>query len=168
MALEIEDYVDVKLRMQQLGCRSTADLLVLPENFTDATSASDFRTSGLASTIIKVLRSGGISASLLESETSSAAFIHNKNHDWIVPAIYISSELLKTNPDLLSLAIDCIRDYALFLYKGIADKKTVKAEVVVEEAAGHTYKRVTYEGDVEGLRELLRAAKEIYGGNQGQ
>ena len=168
MTVEINDYIDVEGRMEELGCSSTADVLILPDNFEDALNASEFRTSGLTPTIVKVLRSGGVSAALPKYNGSPPAFIHNKNHDWIVPTIYISSELMKTTPDLLSLAIDVIRDYALSLYKGIADKKTVKAEIVVEEAAGHSYKRVTYEGDVEGLRELLRVAKDVYGSDEDQ
>jgi len=168
MAVEITDYVDVPDRMSQLGCAVRDEITLLPANFESAASAAEFVTAGTAPTIIKVLRQGGLHASVLQAGESGPGFIHNKSHDWVVPAIYISAELLKTTPDLISVAIDLIRDYAITLYRGVADRKVIKAEFVVEQSEGHTYKRLSYEGDVEGMREIAQIARDICGTDQGQ
>jgi hypothetical protein len=168
MPVQITDYVDVEGRMQELGCIAPAGLAILPANFGDVACPSEFLTSGTAPTIIKVLRRGGVEAGLVQADDNRPGFVHNKSHDWVVPAIYISAELLKTSPDLVSIAIDLIRDYAVSLYRGIANKKVIKAEIVVQQSDSHTYKRLTYEGDVEGLRELAQIAKDVHGSGQGQ
>jgi hypothetical protein len=168
MSVDITDYVDVDSRMEQLGCKAAAGLTILPSNFGEAASPAEFLVPGTAPTIVKVLGRGGIQAGLPQADNTRPGFIHNKSHDWVVPAIYISAELMKTSPDLVSVAIDLIRDYAVSLYKGISDKKTIKAEIVIEQSHGHTYKRLSYEGDVEGLQQLAQVAKDIYGSDQGQ
>jgi hypothetical protein len=168
MPVDVTDYVDVDSRMAQLGCHAGTGLTILPSNFSEAASPAEFLMSGTAPTIIKVLGRGGVQAGLLQADTTPPGFIHNKSHDWVVPAIYISAELMKTSPDLVSVAVDLIKDYAVSLYKGISDKKTIKAEIVIEQTNGHTYKRLSYEGDVEGLQQLAQVAKDVYGSDQGQ
>lgn len=163
MAVEISDYIDIEQRMAELRVPPTEAVTILPTNFELAAAPSEFRVSGTAPTILKVLRHGGVSAQLLDARDLQPAFIHNKSHDWVVPVIFVSSELLKANPDLISITIDLIRDYAVSLFRGLGEKKCIKAEIVVEQKGGRTYKKLSYEGNVEGLRELAQIAREIYG-----
>lgn len=150
--ITIEDFLDVRARAQELDCTIHPIITFLPGNFDTAQSASDFVVRGEITTIRKVLGAGGISSAMLGAETATTpGFIHNKSHDWAVPVIFVAAELLKTSPDLVGVAIDLIRDYAVSLFKGGGPDKHVKLEIVVERDGQRAYQKITYEGDVSGL-----------------
>jgi hypothetical protein len=62
---------------------------------------------------------------------------------------------------MVSAAIDVIRDYCLDLFKGIGKNREISAEIVIEDRKAKQYKRLTYKGDPEGLRELTAAVKAL-------
>lgn len=166
MMIEVEDYLDVRERAEALGCELGSIITFLPSNLDIATSADDFIVRGEITTIRKVLNFGGVPSSMLSAKGApSPGFVHNKSHDWAVPIIFIGAEMLKTAPDIVSVTIDLIRDYALDLFKGIGADKKVKAEIVVERSQGRTYQKVTYEGDVSGLNTLAEMVSRISGEN---
>lgn len=151
-SLSSEEYLDVREQAETLQCSLEPVLTFLPGNFEDAASADDFVIRGEVTTIRKVLEGGGVpTATLAANRDHPPGFIHNKNHDWAAPIIFVSAELMKISPDLIGVAIDLIRDYALSILKGSGSDKRVKLEVVVERDEKRTYQKVTYEGDISGL-----------------
>ncbi|THD34440.1 MAG: hypothetical protein E7773_14725 [Sphingomonas sp.] len=110
-----------------------------------------------------MIEGGGVPTGTLAADKSQPpGFIHNKSHDWAVPIIFVSAELMKTSPDLIAAAIDLIRDYALSIFKGSGADKRVKLEVVVERNEKRTYQKVTYEGDVAGLGTVADMVTKVH------
>lgn len=162
-SLSSEDYLDVRKRAEALHCSLEPILTFLPGNLEDAASADDFVIRGEVTSIRKVLEGGGVpTATLAAGGNQPPGFIHNKSHDWAAPIIFISAELMKTSPDLIGIAIDLIRDYALSIFKGSGSDKQVKLEVVVEHDEKRTYQKITYEGDVAGLRTVADMVTTVH------
>lgn len=161
--LSSEEYLDVRERAEALQCSLEPVLTFMPGNLEDAASANDFVIRGEVTTIRKVLEGGGVpTATLGAGRDHPPGFIHNKSHDWAAPIIFVSAELMKTSPDLIGVAIDLIRDYALSIFKGSGSDKRVKLEVVVERDERRTYQKVTYEGDVAGLETVADMVLKVH------
>lgn len=161
--ITMEDYIDVRARANALGCTLGEGLVFLPDNFASAASANDFVVRGEITTIRKVLNTGGVASAVLSAETARpAGFVHNKSHDWMVPVLFVGSELLKTSPDLLGMAIDLIRDYAAGLLTGGEKDRQAKLEVVVERSKQRSYRKISYEGDVAGLDAVAEMIAKIH------
>lgn len=157
-----EDYIDVRERAAALGCELGDGLTFLPENLERAETADDLLVRGEVTTLRKVLTLGEVPSSLLAADSRRPpGFVHNKSHDWAVPLIFVSAELMKTSPDMIGVAIDLIRDYAASLLKGVGTDRIVKAEIVIERTADSTFQKITYEGAVEGLGEITKMAATI-------
>lgn len=162
-SLSSEEYLDVRERAETLQCSLEPILTFLPGNLEDAASADDFVIRGEVTTIRKVLEGGGVStATLAAGRYRPPGFIHNKSHDWAVPIMFVSAELMKTSPDMIGVAIDLIRDYALSIFKGSGSDKRVKLEVVVEREETRTYQKVNYEGDVAGLEMVADMVLKVH------
>jgi len=161
MTITTSAYVAVPARAAELGSIIPAGLVFLPANFESAIPGEDFRFRGEASTVTKLLAVAGIPVNRLSTGQQRPAFIHNHSHDWTLPIIFVGTELLKQSPDILSAALGVIQDYVIDLFKGVTDARTITAEVVIEDRRAQQYKRLTYEGSPEGLRELTGAIKAL-------
>ena len=58
------------------------------------------------------------------------------------------------NPEAVSLALGVISNYLAGWYGVIGGEQKVKLDIVVEQTEGGGYKRIEYEADVDGLKEL--------------
>ena len=72
----------------------------------------------------------------------------------------ISALFLSQNPNAISVAIGVISNYLTDWFKGTVGDKRVRLDIVVE-IEGSKYKRVHYDGNVEGLRELPKILREV-------
>lgn len=161
MTVEIADFPTVAVRVAELNCLLPNGLVMLPSNFSDVEPGAEFRFDGETSTAVKLLRAAGLPATRLNACDHKEAFIHNHSADWMLPIIFVGSEIMKTNPDMLSLAINVLQDYVLDRFKNINAKPTVKAQVVIENRRTKQTKCLTYEGNAEGLHELTAAVKAL-------
>lgn len=163
MTTEITDYIDVTKKIEELGLVQPVGISFLPANFEDADTAENLVVRGEATTLKKVLLAGDLEISILQDSDSGIKYVHNKSHDWAMPLMLFTAEAMTTNPDLVSLAIDLVKNYVTDLFKGLARDKTIKAEIVVEKTKKGTFQKITYEGDPEGLSLLVEMARDIHG-----
>lgn len=162
MTTTVTDFVGVQTRADDLGCTLPSDkLIILPDNFSDASAGDEFRFESEASTITKIFRSARIPCARLTAAAPNEAFIHNRSHDLALPIIYVGSELLKTSPDLISLMVSTLQGYALDLFKGVKSQPSIKAEIIIDDRRLKQSRRVSYEGNVEGLKELGALLKQM-------
>jgi len=161
MGVEVSAFQPVPTRADELGCTMPSGFLILPENFEEAKQGDELRFAGEAATALKLLQSAGLPATKLTSLENTEGFVHNHSADWALPIIFIGSELLKQNPDMVTLAIGVMQNHVLELFKGVKMRPKIKAEVVIEDKRTAQYKRLTYEGDVDGLRELTATIKAM-------
>lgn len=159
-----EKYGNVRERAATLVCPLGDELTFLPDDLEGVTTADDLVVRGEVTTLRKVLTHGGVPSAVLAGHGARPpAFVHNKSHDWAVPVIFVSAELMKTSPDMIGLAIDLIRDYAVSLFKGVGADRNVKAEIVVERTEDGTFQKITYQGAAEGLGEITKMVATIHG-----
>lgn len=162
MSVTIEDYPDPNGRLSAEEVLRTTRLLFVPNDLSQPESADGYVVRGEATTIAKILRNGGAPVGYLGGDGVKVRFVHNKSHDWAAPVIFVASELLKTSPNLLSITIDLIRDYAIDLFKGAGSDRVIKADIVVEKQGSGTYCKVSYEGDAEGLHAITAMVEKVH------
>jgi hypothetical protein len=161
MPVAVEDYARVDQRALELGCSLPGGLAVIPINFESAASRDELYTASHTTTVLKVFRENDVIVGSFFSNDDHPPYIVNKHFQWLGPTLFIPLALWSNNPDAVSLAIgvlgNCITDF----FKGIpARLRGVKLDMVVETENG-TYKKISYEGDVEGLKELQKIVKEM-------
>src|SRR6187402_3231300 len=123
MTTTVAEYLPVRERLAELGCHASLDVIFLPDNLGSAEDASDLRIRGEVTTLTKILSAGGIAVGQIEGPGARTKFVHNKSHDWAMPALMFTVEALKNNPDLASVVIDLVKDYVKDLFKGLANEK---------------------------------------------
>ena len=138
------------------------ELMFLPSNLEEAGSTQDFMIRGEAATLQKILRLSGIYVEFMNKSGTETRFIHNKSFEWGMPIILFTAEIIRTNPDLISLVLDIVKKHIADLFKGLANSKTISVEIVVEKRKGGTFQKISYEGDLEGLSKLAEMVKETH------
>lgn len=158
MATEIVDYVHVSDRASQLGCLVPAGIAILPENFEGVASRGELLFGSEAATIRKLFRNNNFPVDHLLPAGERVAAIHNKHFEW-APLIFISAALISENPNAVSVALGIVSNATDF-FKGMTSKK-VKLSIVVEKKKNGNCKKMTYEGDIEGIRLLADSIRKM-------
>ena len=164
MPVDISDYIDVKQRALELGCNVPTELAILPRNFDVAKSKDELVHQNPVPTIRVLWRRAGISETRIEKEGDRFPYVKEKEFGgWLGPVIFVGSSLLKQSPEAVSLALGVISNYLAGWYSVIGGEQKVKLDIVVEQTEGGGYKRIEYEGDVEGLKELPPIVRRVGG-----
>jgi hypothetical protein len=73
----------------------------------------------------------------------------------------VSAAVLGEYPLAVSVALNVIGNYVTDFLRGIAGKKTVKFDIVVERRRDRSCRKISYDGDVEGLSSLADIVRQI-------
>lgn len=136
-------------------------LALLPINFESASSIAEFRQVSAAATVKTLFRNATIPYSELFEKSKKPPYVQNNAFEWIAPTIFVSAGLISANANYVSVALNVISNYATDFFKGMAGGKSVKLEVVVETTKTKTCMRISYEGDIEGLKDLPKIIREV-------
>lgn len=153
------DYINVVERAAQLGCHLPSGFAIVPDNFATAPSRQELLMRGEGSTIRTLFRNHDMPLEDFLPKGERPRFVHNKSHDWAA-FIFVSAALLSENPALVSLALNVIANYLTDSFKGLPSKK-IKLDIAVERKGNSVSKRLTYEGDVAGLKEIADTVLRI-------
>lgn len=162
MDIQQEDFVDVAEKALALGCQVPTGLALLPRNFESAISREELLHESEAPTVRILWRRAGLVETPIEPEGERFPQISEESfEEWVGPTIFVSGALMSQNPAVFSLALGVIANYLTDWFKGIPmGRGEARLDVVVE--AGKTrYRRLHYEGPVEGLQELAAIAREV-------
>jgi len=158
MKTNISDYIQVFEKLDELGCSYSGGIAILPENFEEATSATDLRHLSKASTIKKLFKSNGIPHSEIRKENEKPAYIQNNAFEWVAPTLFVSASVLSANPEIISVSLGVTANYLTDFFKGFLGEKKVKLEMVVEatdpRTLTKTYKRIRCEGNADDIAKL--------------
>lgn len=160
MSITVEDHVAIRARADELLCVVPDGLVMLPENLVSSSPGEDLRFGSESSTFRKLLHERGLRAERVDVDQDRTRFVHNRSHDWAVPAVFVATELLKSNPDIISIMIDVVRDHVKELFGTSADERSVLLEVVVENRKGRC-RKVRYEGPPDGLKDVERIVRSL-------
>jgi hypothetical protein len=162
MTTSVSDYPSVADRLAALSCTfPSTGIALLPLNFESASSIAEFRQTSEVSTLKTLLRNSGIPYSEIIKRSERPPYVHNNAFEWVAPTIFIAAGLLSQSPDVISVALSVIANYATDFFKGMGKETAVKLEVVVETTKTKTCKRISYVGNPEGLRELSDVIRNI-------
>lgn len=160
MTTSVDEYTNVRKRLEKLGCPELPGIVLLPSNFDSADTIEDMRQYAEAATVKTLFRSAGILYSDVFTDESRAPYIQNNSLEWVAPALFISAGLAIENPTLPSFALNIISEYVMKLLRGVSGEKTVSLDVIVEKTDG-TCKKVSYSGPIDGLGSVADIARTV-------
>ncbi len=164
MTVQVLEFIDVKERSLELGCNIPTELALLPINFETANSKHELVHEDSVLTIRKLWRKAGVDETKLEKKGEKIPYEQRKSLELALPTVFVSFSLLSQDPNLVSVALNIISNYATDFFKGIAGEKKVKFDLAVEQNENGKTKRIHYEGGLEGLNiisEILQEFKNL-------
>lgn len=156
----VSDYLDVSQKMASLGCRYPERMALLPINFESATSISELLQASEAATIKKLLLAEALPVDEIVDRSQRPPYVKNKWNEWVAPILYVSASFYSENPVLVSVALNVLGNYATDFFKGFHGAREVRLNIVVGKK-NKGYKKIAYQGPVEGLKDLPEVIREV-------
>jgi hypothetical protein len=162
LSIQLSEYLDVRKRASELGCSPPNGVVLLPRNFDRAKSKQELVHESSMPTVRTILRQARIPETRLEEEGDHFPYAQQNAFEWIGPIIFVSASFLTQNPDVISVALGMISDYLTDFFKGIPGaRKTAKFDIVIGPTKSESYKRIHYDGDVDGIREMEKVVRAL-------
>ena len=80
------------------------------------------------------------------------------------PTIILAADFVRNNPEIVETALKIIIAVAKEQFKGTTGENRAKFDVVVKESK-NKYKKIHYDGPVDGMKDLLDAVKDLTDGH---
>lgn len=158
---QVEKYVDVQKRAQELGCRVPSGLALIPANFETAATKQELAHDLHGLTVRTLWREAGLEESRLEEPGEHWPSAQRDALEWLGPTIFVSASLVSENPTAVSIALSVVANYVTDFFKGVPPvQRRASLDVVVEDPPG-SYRRVRYRGPPEGLQEAAQVVREL-------
>jgi len=154
----IVDYVDVPERMKLFSLKEPTQAAILPRHFDSIENVDALVYPSEAKTVHSLIRQSGIVIDPLDEKIH---FKEEQSFAFVSPLIFFASTVIAQNPHLIDLSINLLSDYIYDRIRGTNKQDNVKMEYVVETKSGK-YKKINYEGPIEGLKTLPKVIKEIH------
>jgi hypothetical protein len=161
MAINVTDYANVGRKMADLGCRYPDRMALLPVNFESAASVAEFLQASESATVRKLFLAEGLPIDEIVDRSQRPPYIKNKSFEWAAPIIFVSAALYSQNPTAVTLALNVLANYATEFFRGYGPIAGVKLDVVVERKRNETYKRISYQGPIAGVKDLPEVIREV-------
>jgi hypothetical protein len=164
MSTDITTDADMAARMQELGCTyPRTGVALLPVNFVNASSAADLRQASDTATVKKLLKEADIPVNDIFVPGRRPMYIKNKSADWAAPILFVSAAFYSQNAAAVSLALNVIGNYATDFLRGRGrTRDQAKLDIVVETKGTSSFKRISYSGPADGIRELDTVVRRVF------
>lgn len=160
MPIQTYTYLDVKEQAIRLRCNIPQEITLLPENFDTARSKEELVYASSCWQIRDAWQRAGLIETTLEQDGEQFPSVLEKAFGNLMgPVIFISAAYFSHNPDAVNVALNVASTYIADWLRRAPASSQASLDVVVEKAEG--YKRVHYEGDAEGLKEIPRVLREM-------
>ena len=161
MTTNISDYIQVFEKLDELGCSYSGGIAILPVNFEAATPMTPVRQLMGTLTIKKIFSISNVPYSEIRRGNEKPSYIGHRSFEWAIPTLFFSASLLLQNPEAISVSLSVIANYLTDFFKGFGEEKKGKLDIVVEKNKSKIFKKISYEGPIDGIKELADVAKEI-------
>ena len=161
MKTNISDYIHVFEKLDELGCSYSEGIAILPVNFETATPTTTIEQSMGTLAIGKLFKINDVPCSEVRRENEKPSYMGYRSAEWVLPTLFFSALLLSENPAIVSISLGVIANFLTDRIKETDRKQTVKLDIVTEKNKGKTYKKISYEGPIDGLSKLADIVKEI-------
>ena len=162
MAFTITEYCDVQDRAEQLGLNKPDGLALLPRNFDTVTELKELLHESAVQTVRILFRENDIPENRVEPKGHKIPCIQENEFSLVFPTIFVGTLLMSQNPQLLSLAISVIANYATDFFKGLPGRNKVVLDLVVEDKTQKRSMKIHYDGAVDGLKEITEIAEKVF------
>ena len=159
MNYKTESYNQIVESIDKYNIDLEHEFYFVPENLNDSEQSSNFIYSETSSEIKKVFTKENLTIHYLTQD--KPLLRSRKSADWFGPTLLLGFTALANNPHLIGISLNLVSNYLYDFFKGTLGGKTVKFEVVVECKKKKEYKKVNYEGSVEGIVELEKVIKSL-------
>jgi hypothetical protein len=162
MSFEITDYCDVHDRAEILGLNAPNGLSFLPRHFDTASSIDELVHESAVQTVRILFRENDLQESRIEGEGQRIPCIQENEFAIVLPTLFVGSMILSQNPHLISVALNVISNYCTDFFKGIPGRNKVVLNIVVEDKNCKKTKKIHYEGQADGLKELSEIVGKVF------
>ena len=161
MKTNISDYIHVFEKLDELGCSYSEGIAILPLNFETATPTTTIEQSMGTLAIGKLFKMNDVPCSEIRRENEKPSYMEHRSLKWVLPTLFFSALLLSENPAVVSLSLGVIANFLTDSIKETGRKPPVKLDIVTEKNKGKTYKKISYEGPIDGISKLADIVKEV-------
>ena len=84
-----------------------------------------------------------------------------KSADIYLPAMFFGLSQITENPTIVSVSLNVLSNYIYDICKGTSGKKTAHVDLYLETKEKGKVKKISYNGSVEGLKELPEIIKAM-------
>jgi hypothetical protein len=159
---EIKEYNKLTELLNKFKVDATDGLFFLPDNINDAEKSKDFIYSETTTDLRKIFESKQPIDYLTNDKPLLRA---RKSADWFGPTILIGATILTENPHLIGITFNILSSYLYDIFKGTTNNKLVKFDIVLEDKKKKQHQKITYEGNVDGIKELEKVIKKLKNDN---
>lgn len=157
MAITETEYLNVSARAAELGC-PCPEIAIMPDNFAAARSLKELRIRSAALALRSVLENASFPLGSFCAAAEHATFNEEDFAHWEA-AMFVSAALMRREPYVVAVALSIIRAH-LAGYFGEQPNRLARLVLIIEKR-DRTCRKITYEGDVSGLRSLADSIGRI-------
>lgn len=159
MDYKIESYNELAESISKYKIDLSQDVYFLPENLNEAETSSGFIYSETTSDLRKVFNKDNVKIHYFTAD--KPLLRSRKSADWFGPTLLFTISMVANNPHLVGISLNLVSSYLYDFLKGTIGDKTIKFEVVVENKRKKEFKKIKYEGSVDGIIELEKVIKSL-------
>jgi hypothetical protein len=159
MNYKIDTYSDTINFADKFLQEPKLNLTFLPENLNEVEDSEKFIYSESTTDIKKAFRLQNVSVDYLT--TDRPILRARKSADWFGPTLFIGFSILTDNLTLINISLNVLSNYLYDFFKGTTANKKVKFEIVIESKKNKEFQKITYEGPVEGIKDLEGVIKQL-------
>ena len=163
MKTNISDYIHVFEKLDELGCSYPEGIAILPLNFETATPTTTIEQSMGTLATGKLFKMNDVPCSEIRRENEKPSYMGYRSAEWVLPTLFFSAALLSENPAIVSVSLGVIANFLTDALKKTGRKQTGKLDIVIENEKhkSKTYKKISYEGPIDGMSKLDEIVKEV-------
>lgn len=152
----VEEYIDIRKRLEELDCSQPKGIAILPENFEHASDRLELHQSTAAITLTKLLRQHGLLVSDLYGAKDPPQFMIERSYSELIPTIFITSALISEHPDAVSMILNSIESFCRTQVTFARKNTHVKFAILKETQRSSSYLKINYEGPESGIKEIAK------------
>lgn len=156
MDYTIEEY-KVEDKFEKLNLSLPDNISFFPENLLTAEKKAEFIFTDNMIELNKHFKLNQLELSILGGDTE--LYRSRKNADIYLPAIFFSLSAIAENSTVVSVSLNVLSNYVYDALKGTIGKKKAHVEFHIETKENGKVKKISYKGDVEGLKGLEKVIK---------
>lgn len=161
MAITTSDFIDVGSRAVELGLREPTGLVFLPRNFLEAQDKTDLVYEASVADLKVLFREAGLGFSKLEDEGTKQKTVKEDAFEWLLPPIFVTYMLYKSNPELFKLISGKIVEQSKRVFAAVVGKQNMKLDVVIEVDGTKRTKKVSFDGPPQEFHKLQEYLEKV-------